>query len=149
MVGSLVIISWAYQLIMDTTGTLLDLCPDPALNDKLREILQADKESFVTDMHVWKLGPGKLGMIVSIMCAEEGRTRDYYAQKLSKFKALAHLTVELLPYDANYVHDHAHGGTAEAVEGDHGHDHDHGHGHGQGGHKGKEGDGFVYAPMHT
>jgi Co/Zn/Cd efflux system component len=136
MVGSLVILSWAYQLIMDTTSTLLDLCPDQALNDKLCEILQDDKESFVTDMHVWKLGPGKLGIIVSIMCAVEGRTRDYYAQKLSKFKALAHLTVELLPYDANYVHDHAHGGAAVSAEGEQDQ-------------RGKDGDGFVYTPMHT
>jgi Co/Zn/Cd efflux system component len=152
ILGSMVILSWAYQLIGDTTSTLLDLCPDQALNDKLCEILQSDKESFVTDIHVWKLGPGKLGMIVSIMCAVEGRTRDYYAQKLSKFKALAHLTVELLPYDANYVHDHAHSAIEHTAgtHSDHGdHGHDHGHGHGHGGHKGHEGDGFVYAPMHT
>ena len=95
IVGSLVIMSWAFQLANDTMGALLDLAPDALLNDKLRDILEADGQSTVRDMHVWKLGPGKLGAIFSLASSVAGRTRQYYWDKLKRFKPLAHVTIEI------------------------------------------------------
>lgn len=95
IVGAAVIVSWAYQLIGDTMGALLDLCPDPALQAKLSNLIEADGQSMVTDLHLWKLCPGKLGLIVAVQTTQEGREREYYASKLSKIRALVHITVEI------------------------------------------------------
>lgn len=95
IIGSLVIISWGLQLISDTTSTLLDLSPDPRLNEKLKKIIQGDGRSYVTDLHVWKLGPANLGIVVSVATDVPGRERSYYARKLKKYKVLSHITVEI------------------------------------------------------
>ena len=94
--GSLVIASWAFQLLNDSTGALLDLMPDPELNKYLTKLLEADVSSTVVDLHTWRLGPGRLGVIISISTTEKGRTREYYWSKIKHIKPLAHATIEIV-----------------------------------------------------
>ena len=95
IVGAGVIISWAYQLIGDTVSPLLDLSPDPALNDKICQLIESDGQTAVQDLHVWKLGPGKLGVVLSVETNVRGRDRDFYYSKLRWVRALAHITIEV------------------------------------------------------
>ncbi len=141
--GSLVIISWALQLIRDTTGTLLDMTPNPSLNSKMRSLLESDNQTTVVDLHLWKLGPGKLGVIVSLLSVVAGRTRQYYWNKLKNIKPLAHTTIEIfysLPSEdvllPDHNHDHSHSTRYESSSRyldcgheDHGFDHEHHHAH--------------------
>jgi cation diffusion facilitator family transporter len=95
IVGALVIISWGYQLACDSMIALLDIVPDRTLNDKLRHVMEADKKSVVTDMHIWKLGPGNLAVVMSVATNVQGRTSQYYKQLIRGVKALAHVTIEV------------------------------------------------------
>jgi cation diffusion facilitator family transporter len=92
-VGALVIANWSYGLIRDTSGILLDMSPDPALAEKLHETIESDGDR-LTDLHLWRLGPGHLGVVVSVVT---GKPRDatFYRAMLSRFKALSHVTVEV------------------------------------------------------
>jgi hypothetical protein len=48
----------------------------------------------VADLHLWRLGPGHLGAIISIStCAERGT--DFYRTKLARFRTISHLTIEV------------------------------------------------------
>jgi cation diffusion facilitator family transporter len=96
MVGSLVILNWSYTLVVDTTANLLDLTPDPKLVAKLKKRLESDG-SIVTDLHVWRLGPGHLGAIMTIAPNEDGRTEAYYNERIKGFRALSHVTIEIGP----------------------------------------------------
>jgi cation diffusion facilitator family transporter len=93
IVGALVIANWSYGLIRDTSGILLDMSPDPALAEKLCETIEGDGDR-LTDLHLWRLGPGHLGVVISIVT---GKPRDaaFYRAILSRFKALSHVTVEV------------------------------------------------------
>jgi cation diffusion facilitator family transporter len=93
IVGAVVIANWSYGLIRDTSGILLDMSPDPALAEKLCETIQGDGDR-LTDLHLWRLGPGHLGVVVSIVT---GKPRDatFYRAILGRFKALSHVTVEV------------------------------------------------------
>ena len=93
VIGSFVILSWGFQLIVDTSSTLLDKNPDLQLTEKLRQKIERDG-SVVTDLHVWRLGPGQLGAIVSVL-TDQPRVAEYYHSRLAKFKAIKHLTVEV------------------------------------------------------
>ena len=93
IVGALVIASWSYGLIRDTGAILLDVNPEPKLADRVRQTLEVDGDR-VSDLHLWRLGPGHLGAIAAISTAE-GRDADYYRRKLSGFGSLSHLTVEV------------------------------------------------------
>lgn len=93
IVGACVIASWSYGLIRDTGAILLDMNPDRGLADSVRKIIEGDGDR-LGDLHLWRLGPGHLGAIVSIVTTQ---TRDpsYYRAKLARFRSLSHVTIEV------------------------------------------------------
>jgi cation diffusion facilitator family transporter len=93
ILGACVIASWSYGLIRDTGAILLDMNPDRAMASRLRESVEADGDT-VTDLHLWRLGPGHLGAIVSVVTAKP-HDAAYYRGLLARFKSLSHLTVEV------------------------------------------------------
>jgi cation diffusion facilitator family transporter len=95
LIGAGVIASWSYGLVRDTGAILLDMSPDRAMADSLRRLIEAEGDT-LADLHLWRLGPGHLGAIVSVMTAKP-RGADYYHALLAPFRGLSHLTVEVLP----------------------------------------------------
>jgi cation diffusion facilitator family transporter len=93
MIGACVIASWSYGLIRDTGAILLDRIPDSRLAQNLRTTIESDG-STLADLHLWRLGPGHLGAIVSV-CPKDGRSADYYRAKLARYPALSHVTIEI------------------------------------------------------
>lgn len=94
IVGACVIASWAYGLVRDTGSILLDMNPDPGMADILRSTIEADGDR-LTDLHLWRLGPGHLGAILSTATAE-ARGAGFYRQRLARFRSLSHVTIEVL-----------------------------------------------------
>ena len=93
IVGACVITSWSYGLIRDTGAVLLDMNPDRGMTDRVRRTIEGDGDR-LADLHLWRLGPGQLGAIVSV-CTHEARGVDYYRAKLARFRSLSHLTIEV------------------------------------------------------
>jgi cation diffusion facilitator family transporter len=94
IVGSGVVMSWAYTLIRDTSGILLDRTPASCdLPDSIRTAVESDGDSVVTDLHVWQVGVGKFAAIVSIV-AHEPKTADDYRDLLRQHHELVHVTIE-------------------------------------------------------
>ena len=93
LVGAGVIASWAYGLVRDTGAILLDMNPDRDMATSLREAIETDGDR-LADLHLWRLGPGHLGAIVSIITPND-RTVGYYRTRLSRFRSLSHVTVEI------------------------------------------------------
>jgi cation diffusion facilitator family transporter len=93
IVGACVIASWSYGLIRDTGAILLDRIPDRRLASDLRRTIESDG-SKLADLHLWRLGPGHLGAILSV-CPQERRSAGYYREKLARFSSLSHLTIEI------------------------------------------------------
>jgi cation diffusion facilitator family transporter len=93
LVGAAVIAAWAYTLIRDTGAILLDMTPDRGMAERMRATIETDGDR-LTDLHLWRLGPGHLGAIVSVATRQE-RGPDYYQALLGRFHALSHVTVEV------------------------------------------------------
>jgi cation diffusion facilitator family transporter len=93
IIGACVIASWSYGLIRDTGAILLDMNPDKGMANKLRDEVEADGD-VLADLHLWRLGPGHLGAIISVVTSK-ARDADYYRLRLARFKSLSHLTVEV------------------------------------------------------
>ena len=96
IVGACVIASWSFGLIRDTGAILLDMNPDRRMTDGLRQAIESDGDR-LADLHLWRLGPGHLGAIVSVR-TREGRGVDFYKAKLARFGSLSHLTIEIQPF---------------------------------------------------
>jgi cation diffusion facilitator family transporter len=95
IVGACVIASWSYGLIRDTGAILLDMIPDRRIAETLRASIEADGDRLL-DLHLWRLGPGHLGAILSVATAHH-RGADFYRARLTRFRTLSHITVEVRP----------------------------------------------------
>jgi len=94
IVGALVIASWSYGLIRDAGAILLDMTPDRRLKEDLRKTIESEGDR-LADLHLWRLGPGHLGAIVSVVTGQR-RGPDFYRARLGHFRMLSHVTVEVL-----------------------------------------------------
>jgi cation diffusion facilitator family transporter len=93
IIGAGVIASWSRGLIRDTGEILLDMNPDRSMAGKLRQAIEGEGDQ-LADLHLWRLGPGHLGAIVSVVTTR-AREASYYKSRLARFASLSHLTVEV------------------------------------------------------
>ena len=94
IVGALVIARWSWGLIRDAGIILLDVVPEGEdLPQEIREALEREAD-WITDLHVWQVGPGKFAAIVSLI-ADEPLSPDAYAAKVTVHEELVHVTVEV------------------------------------------------------
>ena len=93
LIGAVVITTWAYSLVRDTTTVLLDMNPDQSMAERMRALIETDGDR-LTDLHLWRLGPGHLGVILAVATRRQ-RGPEYYQSLLSRFRTLSHLTVQV------------------------------------------------------
>ncbi|MDB5622268.1 MAG: dmeF [Devosia sp.] len=94
IVGGLVIARWSWGLIRDAGGVLLDYVPaDVDLPDEIRDAIEGHGDQIV-DLHIWTLGPGHRGAIVSIRSLTPQQP-SVYREKLAHIHELSHVTVEV------------------------------------------------------
>jgi cation diffusion facilitator family transporter len=93
IVGACVIASWSFALIRDTSAILLDMNPDRRMTDNIRNAIESEGDQ-LADLHLWRLGPGHLGAIVSVVTPTD-RRESFYRAKLGRFRSLSHLTIEI------------------------------------------------------
>jgi cation diffusion facilitator family transporter len=92
-IGALVIANWSVGLLRDTGAILLDRNPDPRMAERVRTAIESEGDH-VTDLHLWRLGPGHLGAIVSVATSETHEPA-HYRKRLARFPDLSHITVEV------------------------------------------------------
>jgi cation diffusion facilitator family transporter len=93
LVGAAVIASWSYGLIRDTGAILLDMNPDRGMAERVRATIERDGDR-LEDLHLWRLGPGHLGAILSVVTTKP-RDAGHYRRLLRHFHNLSHVTVEV------------------------------------------------------
>lgn len=71
LVGSAVVSVWAYGLIRDTSGILLDRTPEQSdLPAEIRRAVESDGNALISDLHLWQLSPGKYAAIVTVVAPD-------------------------------------------------------------------------------
>jgi cation diffusion facilitator family transporter len=95
LVGTVVILSWAYTLLRDTGSILLDRVPASSdLPVVIREGIESDGDSKITDLHIWQVGVNKFAAIVSVV-AHAPKTADEYRDLLKIHEELVHVNIEV------------------------------------------------------
>ncbi|WP_065503012.1 CDF family Co(II)/Ni(II) efflux transporter DmeF [Burkholderia stabilis] len=95
IVGALVIANWAYGLMRDTGGILLDVNVDRKLADNVRRAIETLGDK-VNDLHVWRVGPGHMSAIVSVETGDAARDARFYHALIARFDGVSHVTVEVM-----------------------------------------------------
>jgi len=95
LVGTIVILSWAWTLLRDSGSILLDHVPASSdLPVVIREGIESDGDSKISDLHIWQVGTGKFAAIIGVV-AHHPRTPDEYRAALKIHEELVHVTVEV------------------------------------------------------
>jgi cation diffusion facilitator family transporter len=94
IVGAFVIANWSYGLIRVTGAILVDISPDEIVPNKIRSAVESAGDKLV-DLHVWRLGPGHLGAVVSVVSSVPSHGPAFYHSLLQRLKGLSHITVEV------------------------------------------------------
>jgi cation diffusion facilitator family transporter len=95
IVGACVIASWAYGLVRDSGLVLLDAEADPKLALEIRGLIEGEMSARVADLHLWRLGPGHQGLIVSLVSPDEVTAERVKARLRDRYPDLSHVTVEI------------------------------------------------------
>jgi len=95
LVGAFVIASWSYGLIRDSAMVLLDADADPGMSDEIRGFLENELKARIPDLHLWRLGPGHRGLIVSLITPDTISAENVKATLRRRYPDLSHVTVEV------------------------------------------------------
>ncbi len=93
IVGAAVIATWSFGLVRDTGGILLDMTTDQRIADRIRDTIETGGDR-IADLHLWRLGPGHLGAILSVVTTES-RGAEFYHARLGEVGRFSHVTVEV------------------------------------------------------
>ena len=102
VVGALVIAQGAIGLLREAGRSLLDAHDNSARIRAIRERLESGlgpEGDRVTDLHLWRVGPGHDALIVAIDAARPAHP-DVYKAKLAGIAQLSHVTIEVNPRQA-------------------------------------------------
>lgn len=93
LVGVAVILSWSVGLLRSASAVLLDMVPDRHLAGMVRDRLEIDGDR-VSDLHLWRLGPGHAGLIAAVV-SDHPQPPAVYKRRLEGIDGLSHVTVEI------------------------------------------------------
>lgn len=94
LMGAFVIANWSYGLVRDTGAILVDMNVSETMTNKVQAAIEATGDRRA-DLHVWRLGPGHFGTIISVVTDEAARTSAFYHAALKHIKGLSHISVEV------------------------------------------------------
>ena len=96
LVGAGVILVWSRGLLRDTGRVLLDREMDHPVVAEIREALEAEPGTRITDLHVWRVGRAAFACVVCVS-ADGPLTPDEVRARLAVHEELVHVTVEIAP----------------------------------------------------
>ncbi|MDR3526859.1 MAG: CDF family Co(II)/Ni(II) efflux transporter DmeF [Rhizomicrobium sp.] len=94
VLGAVVIASWSLGLLRDSGLVLLDAEDNPGMASDIRALVEQEIPGKVFDLHLWRLGPGHHGLIVSVAGGKADGER-LKAVLHERYPSLSHITVEL------------------------------------------------------
>jgi cation diffusion facilitator family transporter len=93
IVGACVILSWSVALMRTAGMVLLDMVPDRHLAGHIRKRLEVEGDR-VSDLHLWRLGPGHVGVIAAVV-SDKPQDAALYKARLEGIEGLSHVTIEV------------------------------------------------------
>ena len=94
VVGAILVARWSMGLMNMSAGVLLDHQAPETLRTRITELVEAQEDNRVVDLHVWSIGPGIWSAEIAVV-THEPQSPDHYKGMLPAELGLVHLTVEV------------------------------------------------------
>lgn len=94
LLGAVLISRWAYGLVRDTSTVLLDREMDNPVAAEIREAVESDGDSRLTDLHLLRVGLGQYAVVATIVTHHD-RTAGEYRERIAIHEELVHFNLEV------------------------------------------------------
>jgi cation diffusion facilitator family transporter len=94
IVGAAMVSAWAWGLLRETSRVLLDREMDSEIVREIREVLERDGETKLSDLHVWRVARDKFACAASVV-THEPKEPAHYKSLLRVHDEIAHVTLEV------------------------------------------------------
>jgi cation diffusion facilitator family transporter len=94
IVGAILVIRWSYGLIQGTIIVLLDHQIPLEVRERIIGILESYKDTKVSDLHIWSIGPGIYSAEVSLV-TKYPDSPDNYKTMIPQNTGVVHTTIEV------------------------------------------------------
>ena len=94
IVGAALILRWAMLLLKDTSGILLDRETASPLLKEIKEHIESDGDTRISDLHLLKVADSKYACIMSLVTGKKYSIEEY-RKRLMDIHEFAHITIEI------------------------------------------------------
>ena len=95
IVGAVLVALWAKSLILETAKVLLDREMDHPVVQEIKEAVEADGQTRVTDLHVWRVGKKVYSCALTAVTQDAQLTPNMLRERLAVHEEIIHSTIEL------------------------------------------------------
>ena len=94
LLGAAVIAQWSWRMLGSTARALVDATEDPALTQRIRDLVETDGDAKLADLHVWQVGAQAWSAALSVV-ADKPLPAAAYRERLAAVEPLKHVTIEV------------------------------------------------------
>ena len=94
IVGAILIIRWSIGLLRESSVVLLDRQLPDSLLIKLRDAIESSTRDRISDLHIWRIGPG-INAAEFVIRSADPRTPDEYRQSIPPDLRIVHAAIEI------------------------------------------------------
>lgn len=94
IIGAVVITVWAWGLLKDTGQILLDRHTDEPMRQKIFQLIEAEADNRIADLHLRQLSIDTLAGEITIV-THRPQSPEHYKNILQEIKQLRHITIEV------------------------------------------------------
>lgn len=94
IIGAVLVSRWSLGLLRPTSAILLDRQGPESIRDSIRNSIEQDEDSQVTDLHLWSIGPNIYSVVIAVV-AHDPATPGQYKERLPKNLGLVHIAIEV------------------------------------------------------
>lgn len=98
ILGAVMITRWAFGLVRETSTVLLDREMDNPVAAEIREAVESDGDSRLTDLHLLRVGLGQYAVVATIVTHTD-RTAAEYRERICIHDELVHFNLEVARCD--------------------------------------------------
>ena len=97
IVGGILVARWSYSLLGSTSAVLLDRQASKHLQTQIRQLIETDQDTQITDLHVWSIGPKIYSAQITVVGHNPLPPNEYKAL-IPKSLGLVHVSIEIHTY---------------------------------------------------
>jgi cation diffusion facilitator family transporter len=94
VLGAVLILRWTVLLLKDTAKILLDREMDSPIAAEIKEEIESDGDTKISDLHVWQVAQNKYACIISLVMGGKYSIEEY-KMRLKNIRELTHITIEI------------------------------------------------------